>query len=306
MNDGPQIANNPNAPLVAQAVSFVSFAALAAQTWELMVSFTDEVEYMWRGKFTIFKTLYFSARYGMLAAQVINQTLSFYVDGRQQPKSQPSPLCPGIFIYKSIISQIGLALVEIILLLRVYALYNQNHKARRFLMLVFVAATILETTGNGIVIRSLGSVTGCAPAKVDKNGIAIFGLGAGFCQLVILSTTLVKYYGSRQAGWARTPLTSLMLKEGAAAFILIFTLLTILIAYEIVRRIDIQVENAAFSWHIALLSIAASRLVLNMRKVAVTHLNRHTSEDDSMATRTYDSTQDESFRLTSLHESYLE
>jgi len=214
MDDGGQTVDH-NPSLLEQTVSMISFAALAAQTWELLVSFTDEVEYLWGGKFNFVKGLYFCSRYAMLVAQIVNQLLSFRF---QERASHPSHICPGIFVYKTIISQMSLSLVEMILLIRVYVLCNQSYKAKRLLLLVFSLTTVLETTGTAIVCHSLAQESGCMPPEPNKKGMTIFGIGAGFCQAVIFATTVTKFLARGRAGWTRTPLVSLMLRDGLVTF----------------------------------------------------------------------------------------
>jgi len=287
MDDGGQTVDH-NPSLLEQTVSMISFAALAAQTWELLVSFTDEVEYLWGGKFNFVKGLYFCSRYAMLVAQIVNQLLSFRF---QERASHPSHICPGIFVYKTIISQMSLSLVEMILLIRVYVLCNQSYKAKRLLLLVFSLTTVLETTGTAIVCHSLAQESGCMPPEPNKKGMTIFGIGAGFCQAVIFATTVTKFLARGRAGWTRTPLVSLMLRDGLVTFFLIMALLSVMIVYAItIHNIDIEVGNAGFAWFIALLSIAASRLILNTRKIAVTRRGSHSSEDEGVTNSLHDNT----------------
>jgi len=277
----------------------ISFAALAAQAWELLVYFTDEVEYLWRGRFNFIKGLYFCSRYAMLVAQIINLLLSFRFEERT---SHPSRICPGIFVYKTIISQMSLSLVEIILLIRVYALCNQSYKAKWLLLVVFCLTTALETTGTVIVCYSLAQVSGCTPPGANKKGILIFGIGAGFCQSVIFGTTTIKFITRGRTGWTRTPLVSLMLRDGFVTFFLIMALLGVMIAYEIIRNIDMEMGNAVFAWFIALMSISASRLILSLRKIAVTRRASRSSEDEGLSNNLQDDTGTESICLTTIYE----
>ncbi|KAF8892828.1 hypothetical protein CPB84DRAFT_1748720 [Gymnopilus junonius] len=200
--------------VLSQAAVFVSSAATAAQAWDTIVSVSDEVEYLWRGKFRLVKGLYIASRYGLLVVQLVNQLLNF------QSKARPldASLCARILVFKSVVAQSALTLVEIILLIRVYALYNQSFKARTLLTSVFVVSTILEISGMSMIVRSLAKVSGCNTPKVDKQAVMLSGTGAGLCQFVVFTTTVANLLPSNRR---RTPLTSLMLKEGIASFILL-------------------------------------------------------------------------------------
>ncbi|KAF8958111.1 hypothetical protein BDZ97DRAFT_2061890, partial [Flammula alnicola] len=268
---------------IAQAVEFASFAALAAQTWELLVQLSDEVEYLWKGKFNFIKVLYFSSRYIMLLAQIAHQILSFVGSWRLHG-------CTGIFIFRATTVQLSMTLVEMILLIRVYTLYNRSFKVKCLLTGIFFTSVVTEMAGTGIIIRNLPESKSCVPPKAEKKGLVLFMTGAGLCQLLILVMSLNKLVA--RGRWSRTPLTSLMLREGIVAFLLVLgnsifhmqhfsrltilfaVLLTAMVVYEILRSLDIDVGNAAFSWYLTLMSMGASRLILNIRKIAATHNRR--------------------------------
>ncbi|KAF8878793.1 hypothetical protein CPB84DRAFT_1852274 [Gymnopilus junonius] len=81
------------------------------------------------------------------------------------------------------------------------------------------------------------------------------------------------------------PLTSLMLKEGLICLLVVFALLAIMFVSDIIHTLDttgnsVNVGKAAFSWYMALLSVAGSRLILSMRKVAVKHCRAHINDED--------------------------
>jgi len=283
-----------------QALGFASIAALAVQAWEFFVYFTDEVEYLWKGRFNAIKGLYFCSRYGMLLAQIVNQALSYGL-GEGVPQLHHN-MCSGMFVYKTVVGQLGLNLVEIILLLRVYALYNRSYRMKFLLGGSFITASLLETTGTVIVIQSLAPAVDCQLPEASSKGLLIFGIGAAFCQCVIFVTTLNKFVTGRSYGWARTPLTSLMLREGVVVFFLILALLIVMSAYELIRNLTPGVGQAAFSWYITFISIGASRLILSMRKVAVDqfrNMRHHETEAGNLYLTTHEL--DDSICLDSFH-----
>jgi len=260
-----------------------------------MVAFSDEVDYLWRGKFTFIKALYFNSRYTMLTLQLVDQFLYF----RFQMTQPHSLICARINVYKSVIGQVGMTLIEMILLIRVYALYNQSVKARVFLLAVFIISTALEFSAISIVINTLLGSPACIAPEMSGMVERLYGLGAGFCQFVVFTATIFKLFSKR-----RTPLMTLVFKEGVVSFILVLILLAVMVVYEILRNMDIRAGkgtaalagNAVFSWYLALLSIAGSRLILNMRTVVVKHRLRRQSQDDDV----FSSQESESVCLTTL------
>ncbi|KAF8148465.1 hypothetical protein B0H34DRAFT_265045 [Crassisporium funariophilum] len=283
---------------VAQAVAFASSGALAAQLWELMLYFTDEVEYLWRGKMNFVKVLYFGARYALLVAQAVSLALTHISQNAEPPDIK---LCILSFVYKSALAQFAVSWIEFILLVRVYALYNRSWRVKYFLITVQVLAITLESTGSGIVMKELLGSTSCIkPPKAPARALIPFGLGAGLCQFVVISMTLAKFLMNGQHGFLRTPLTSLMLREGLFAFFLILGMLSAIIAYETVRNLGLAIGYAAFSWLVALLSMGGCRLILNMRKLAAT-AHQQTWDDEEMTSMNLTGNED-SICLTTFRE----
>ncbi|KAF4612699.1 hypothetical protein D9613_011757 [Agrocybe pediades] len=236
----PGLLSAPN------AAQFVCLSALVVQSWDFITHVADEVEYLWRGRFTFVKALYFSARYIMLGVQIADQSLAFTFD--LLPHRRPQ-FCPRIFALKSVLCQAVLTIVEIILLLR-------------------VTASHYRIKWNGLVVRSLLGGVGCIPPKLSKTGIGLFIVGAAITQAVIISSTVINFRARGREGWSRSPLGSLVLREGVTIFFLVIVLILTSTAFEVAQdHVSTVVRDAGFSWYLALFSVAGSRLILNMRKL---------------------------------------
>lgn len=250
-----------------QATSFVSFAALAMQVWELVIHVIDEVEYVWKSKMSPMKVLYIWARYGQLVAQITNlvtvQLLSLGYFSRQG--------CANAFLLEIFISQQAILCVEGIQLMRLFALYNQSRRVKYFLLSIFGISTGLEIAGNiatGKMYSTRAKCTMLASAPPD-SGLTWFAVGAGMFQVVVLGMTLSKQLSTKHTRWARTPLSSLMMKDSLFVFFLLFVVLSTVVGYEAVWSFGPSFWNIAFGWYIALLSIAGCRLIMNMRSLAL-------------------------------------
>jgi len=256
-----------NALTVNQSVKFASFGALAVQIWEFVNSFFDEAEYLWRSRFTLVKLLYVWSRYVPLVGQIVNLALT-QID--EVPSNGLS--CVGIFVYKTVMAQQTLTCVEIILLIRVYALYNQSRRVKYFLCTIFLAACVLEIWSSGRIIVALMMGKSCIPAIIPFASVITFCASASCYQGLILCMTLFKYFVGHH-GRARTPLTSLILREGIMVCFLTFGLLIINATDGGIRMAGLRLGNAEFAWYISLLSVVGCRLILDMRKLAVSDEN---------------------------------
>ncbi|KAF9480743.1 hypothetical protein BDN70DRAFT_594111 [Pholiota conissans] len=280
-----------------QVGDLISFGALAIQAWELFAHLTDEVEYLWKGRFNFIKALYFCSRYVSLAAQIVNQLLSYGI----AIKLEKAGNCSTIFVFKSVIGHAALTMLEIILFIRVYALYKQSLKIKYILAIVYICAASLEIVGNGFVIRSIIQTGGCQSPSMDNGALILFGSGAGFYQIAIFAMSLYKLY---DGGLSKTPLTTLMLRDGVIVFVLLTAMMLVLLTYDsLARNLDLAFGKAFLSCFISVISISASSLILNMRKLAVKNTLRsvgYRNTAEGGAERSYIT--DESICLTSFYE----
>ncbi|KDR65983.1 hypothetical protein GALMADRAFT_1211923 [Galerina marginata CBS 339.88] len=275
-------SNTSSAPtFILQTVDYIAVAALAVQTWEWIANLTEEIEYLWRKRFNSFHALYIGSRYLLLIGQIINQFMFHQSEDRS---AQFPPVCEITSVFQSVLCQISLKLVEVILLIRVYDLYNRRFKAKYFLLAVFAFSSALELAGNAIFILTNSHFSGCGPWNANGKGVIIFAIGATVCQLVVFITTIVNFFAIRRF---RTPITSLVLKEGFTSFGLMLGLSVIVIAYELLHDIDWRVGNATFSWYITLISVVTSRLILSAKKISVTRGNDPDYNEEDQAQPTY-------------------
>ncbi|KAF8172132.1 hypothetical protein BJ912DRAFT_1047325, partial [Pholiota molesta] len=249
--------------------NLISIGALSIQVWEFVAHLTDEVEYLWRGRFKSVKALYFCSRYVMLAFQIANQIFSYGIGSRIERTGN----CSKLFIFKCLMGHLCLNVLEMILLIRVYALYNKNPRVKYFLAVVFVSSSILEITGTTFIIRSLLRMNGCQPPKTGKITVATYGSGAGMFQFVIFTMSLYKLVCDGRL--SKTPLTSLMLREGIIVYVTLTAIMMALLMHELVGKVDLGFCRAVFSCYVSLISMSASSLILNMRKLAVKNYLRH-------------------------------
>ncbi|KAF8814052.1 hypothetical protein BYT27DRAFT_7082978, partial [Phlegmacium glaucopus] len=250
--------------------------ALAVQIWELANSFFDELEYLYWSRFTVVKSLYIWSRYVMIVVQIVNLVFTHKV----YELPQRVRLCVATYVYKSVVGHQALTCIELILLIRVYALYNRSRRIKYFLCTAFLTNFSVELWGNSQVIRSVIKGNSCIADATPSTSLIAFGASASLFQGLILCMTLFKYVAGHHYGWARTPLTSLLLRQGIAVCFLTFGMVVVNLTYEKMRTSDAEFSNAAFAWYMSLLSVAGCRLILDMRKLAVSHPARNPESDE--------------------------
>ncbi|KAI0319444.1 hypothetical protein OF83DRAFT_790757 [Amylostereum chailletii] len=104
----------------AQAFQYVQVAGMALFAYDSVILFTDEVNLIWKSRWTIPKVLYFLSRYVPFVDLSVNlyQTLAH---------PQPSPeTCHQLFIFVGWSMAVGMALSEVVMILRVYAMWDRS------------------------------------------------------------------------------------------------------------------------------------------------------------------------------------
>ncbi|KAF8180136.1 hypothetical protein BJ912DRAFT_981839, partial [Pholiota molesta] len=252
-----------------RASKAASIGALIFQSLELFNHIPEEIEYLWRTPFRLMTCLYALSRYFPLCVQIANIALSELVYASSKPG-----LCFFTFIVKGVSAQLITTCIEAILVIRVHALYNCNRRTGLFLLSIMIIGTTLEATGTALTflhMRPGPKASMCTPQRCPVQSVIAFVLGASLIQATLLVMTLSRIILYRQTGWMRTPVVSLMLRDGVIVFLVLTIIIAVFTAVEMVSSDNMLLFDVVYSWYVALLSIAGCRLVLNMRKLAVQH-----------------------------------
>ncbi|KAF4612689.1 hypothetical protein D9613_011771 [Agrocybe pediades] len=282
MGGAALISDSPDYALLwmVWATKGASISALLFQFLEFFNQFIEEVEYLWSGRIRLISYLYGFCRYFPLGAQIVNIILSELIHNAPSER-----LCMTAFVMKAATAQLTTTCVETILVVRVHALYNCSRLSGLFLLGILAIGTCFELCGAIMTIMQLQPRPGnniCKPARSSLITISFFAIGCGLIESVLLVMTLAKIILSRNTGWLRTPVISLMLRDSVSVFILLVTESSLLnctvitstvVGFEVVRSIDDKVSlwAAAYSWYVALLSASGCRIILNMRMLGATH-----------------------------------
>lgn len=272
--------------------------ALATQIMEFFHCFADEVEYIWHGRISFVTYLYAWSRYFPLIAQIVNLV---FMEIAQSPSAHDHTCLMG-FITKAVTAQIATTCVELILLVRVHALYNRSRKSGILLGLVFITGFALEVTSDIRVIKSVIDSPNniCMPPPYERLALALFAAGVGLVQSTLLFMTVSKVILGRKLGWGRTPLVSLMLRDGVIVFALLIVVVTLIITFEIAQNMEVLKWNAIFSWYVSLLSIVGCRVIMNMRRLGPQHQRSSDVSELQQFTSVFYSDSDQLAYLTSL------
>ncbi|KZT38554.1 hypothetical protein SISSUDRAFT_1061908 [Sistotremastrum suecicum HHB10207 ss-3] len=242
-------------------------SAFSWLVWDMLISFDDEVRYVWRSPNSICKYLYFYSRYIGLA--ILIAMGPEYNGWRQHPNSLTD--CRTPFIYDAIgINAIGLASTAM-LMMRVYALYGCRRSMLYFLLLFSflyistdVILAILICIGNKPLLVELS-----ADVAVCLNFTVSARVGAWIpcviTQVLLLVLIFVKRLSSGLPIKHRSRYMSLIVRDGFWTFVLL-TVGSILCNVSYATNHP-QMFAFIVPWFSAIISYPGSRLNLNIRKV---------------------------------------
>ncbi|KAH7922658.1 hypothetical protein BV22DRAFT_643249 [Leucogyrophana mollusca] len=192
-------------------LSTVSMSALTFLSWELCTTFDNEVNYIWSKSYkSSVKWLFLLTRYIGLGSLVTNISMS--ISGGRPPLS-----CWGFLTLQISVMQTIITLVELTLVVRVVALYNQNHRLRAILLFLVIGGTIFSMIGFATSVHKTEFDAMCVITHVAPA--AVYGFTFIVTEFILLVLTLAKCVHYLYITARRAPLIELMIRDGTMTFL---------------------------------------------------------------------------------------
>ncbi|KDQ53231.1 hypothetical protein JAAARDRAFT_39611 [Jaapia argillacea MUCL 33604] len=144
-----------------QQVNYCSLSSLAFLIWDVCITFGDEVNYIWRqSNRSPIKWLFLFTRYVSVVGQMIFflRTLGFF-----WTPPTPRAICHPWFIAQSLWTAILIIAVELIIGIRVYALYQSSRWIRNLLLFVFACDFLVVFITFAVMIPKFQYDDNCFP-----------------------------------------------------------------------------------------------------------------------------------------------
>ncbi|KDR67787.1 hypothetical protein GALMADRAFT_1061626 [Galerina marginata CBS 339.88] len=217
---------------------------------------------MWPRKWSSIKSLYFFLRYFPLMAQLplllVGSELSphFHFSHRA---------CYGWQIYQGIVAASVTLSIDIILMLRVHALYHGQRPVRVTVVFFFILEVIGMAVGLGLTLPGVQFDDICAVSYVPRF-LAIYGLALMLFQTVLFALTMHKFVQGVKDDWGEFPITKLLIRDGTwAFFLLFFVYVSQLSLYALPNDYSAEV---LYSWILSLSSFCGYRILFNLRRLS--------------------------------------
>ncbi|TBU24720.1 hypothetical protein BD311DRAFT_766065 [Dichomitus squalens] len=285
---------------VIQDTFTTNLVASAAVTWigyDICLTFADEVELIWKARWTLPKFLYIAVRYYGFAAALFYFVVNTSTDA-------PFQLCRGWAYYEAFgATAVIVLLSEALFLLRIWIAYGRNQKILAFVLVCYVAEIasslavgIVEGRTLTVLPRPPGfPLPGCftfamVPLKHTLPAwIVISATSTSYLVLMVhqfvnshaFKAELVKAKHDPLGKWFQvrtlSPLVYLLVRDGLVYFVMMFSasMLNLAITIHFNRR---EIQAMGVPIILAVASISASRLALNLR--GATRRQRENSQSD--------------------------
>ncbi|KAL5505052.1 hypothetical protein ACEPAH_7715 [Sanghuangporus vaninii] len=247
------------------AAKMFSLACCVMLYFDILITFGDEVEKIWKQRFTFATVLWFMNRYLSPLGYVVI-IASFHMDW-------PKSVCDRYVLYPEILKVFTAAAIGVIFILRLYSIYGGSMVVLVTFSVLLVAELVVKIWAftDGTSVNLPPGLVGCIlTGRGDSNDRFVFTWVAelAFDSIVFIATlsrTFIIYRRHRQG--AAIPLIKIMMRDGIIYFLVIFVANVVTMVLFITLPPDLKAVNASFSTLIT--SLMVSRLILNLRNQAM-------------------------------------
>jgi len=249
-----------------QNARFATLSASVIIVFDHLITLDQEIELIWRSSWSNGKLLFFLNRYYPLFTVIFNLYALFNTH-------LTSNLCLSWLQWQGWSGFVAIIVAELILQLRIYALYSLNKKVMIFMASFFLMSMAAAGTIMGLVLSSISATPHtiawlefCMPANVPRYlyayWIPILTFESLLCGMAIMRG--VKAFRDQESSFiSGTQLITILLRDSIIYFIIVFlTYLTNLLLWSTgaIGLIEVPV-----GFTMAMSSVMGSRLVLNVR-----------------------------------------
>ncbi|KIY73145.1 hypothetical protein CYLTODRAFT_485853 [Cylindrobasidium torrendii FP15055 ss-10] len=258
-------------------VSAGSGAALAILLFDTFLTLDREVEYIWpKPSSAWLKWAFLFARYFPIATETTGRIIEMMILW-QHPLCLSRSFVRVWFIIQVVVAWLILLGAEIVMMSRVYAIYNRNRIVAALFLLLLVCETTTVYSGLGITLPAEDFEPRNVTTTMSKSFI-YFGASAMVCQLCILVLSVVRYM---HGDWGNVRIVTLMMRDGTIAFAVLFFMSMLITVY---TMLDLKFASCCYAYMITFISVTECRLILNLQTVPLTEAGSSNSSNVPLTT----------------------
>ncbi|KAI0692558.1 hypothetical protein BC835DRAFT_1416486 [Cytidiella melzeri] len=229
-------------------VSHSRIAALCFLVWDIIISTDQEVEHIWQTPFQPLKLVYiFTRYYSVIVLIVLNLGVLS---------------CSGWVMVEAVSAVLLEIAVEILLMLRIYALYTGNMRPFVALVPSFIAQVVIMITSLSYSLPRIMTSPHCIETTFPVTIVA-YSISSIVFEAFLFGLTIYKYWTSRDQPWERVSLLQVLVRDNMWTFLIIFIAnFTNTVLFTIAPT---TFANMGFPFLLATFGTVGPRLVLNVR-----------------------------------------
>ncbi|KAJ7677278.1 hypothetical protein B0H17DRAFT_1079818 [Mycena rosella] len=245
-----------------QVVSYVKASFLTLLAYDTVLNFDREYRYVWKSRWSVIKFLYLWTRYSAFIDTII--AVQERLDLHRNPSS-----CNHIMAFTTIFASTGIAVSEIILMIRTHALYERSKKLLVFFIVMWVSISavniwaVLQWTQSFKVQAAPSDISACYLGSLSDIGLVCYAsLVAAETVLVILTLWKAIQTSTHQ----RTRLVTSFYRDGVLFYlaILSFSIANVVILFLAPPGLNLIADTPLRVMH----SVLCCHLVTHVRAIA--------------------------------------
>ncbi|EMD37790.1 hypothetical protein CERSUDRAFT_114449 [Gelatoporia subvermispora B] len=249
---------DPNARILFE----VGASAIVFSVYDTIINLADEVQHIWRAPHSWVKWTYLFVRHFPYIAQVTIISLlgASRGGGDWNPES-----CRDMIAYQFTVMEVTTIAVEIILIMRVYAMYHSNRRLLTIILFLFLAEVAAMLTVIGLSLPKLGFTPQCLIISTPSYFTSYWLISLTFETLLFI-LTLVKFSRAIQQDGSRGEFLTVLVRDGTWAYAIIFAVMLLnTLMFDLIKN---TLAGVCYFWELSVMSFAGSHMLLNIRRMA--------------------------------------
>ncbi|RPD65624.1 hypothetical protein L226DRAFT_237198 [Lentinus tigrinus ALCF2SS1-7] len=245
--------------------SDLACAATAFLVWDMLIHLDEEVEYIWRGPHSWVKWAYVFIRHVpyLVQCSILVGLVAMAAKGHVYEMVQ----CKAWIAYQLGANEVLTVVVEIILIVRIYAMYNRNWIVTTAVYVLFVAEIVAMCTILALTVPKFEFTRQCLITSTPNLFLSYWTISLAF-ETVLFLLTLYKFFSVLEiTQFHRQPIMVTLVRDGTWAYAIIFAIMLLnTLMYELEKN---TLAGICYFWELSVMSYAGSHVLLNLRRLAM-------------------------------------
>ncbi|KAJ3538939.1 hypothetical protein NM688_g6443 [Phlebia brevispora] len=242
----------------------VSYGAVAATTWlvwDTMIHWDIEAECIWRNSGTSWtRFAYIFMRY----ATILHEGAVLTLDVGNVTFSDSA--CRGWLAEQGMYMELLAIVVEIVLIMRLYALYHRNRLVLLSIVVLGVAQVAVMSVAVGVTIARAGFNANCQ-IVMTPGLFTAYWISSLVFETYLFFLTLVVFLRHFKLEYKRGSIMFVFVRDGTWAYAMIFvSLLLNTLLYKLEKN---PLAGMGYFWDCSTLSFCGSHILLNIKRLGI-------------------------------------